>query len=619
MSPNQIVLLPCPRQFEAWDGTLSLRHGARIVCQGGSQTLFPIAERLQEAVWETQGMEWNLWAGSAEGDPLAQAVLTLDVSAAIPPQGYRLQITPQRVNLTASDAAGLFYGVMTLKQILRQSAGELPCGQIDDHPDFPSRGVMLDISRDKVPTLETLFALIDELAEWKINHLELYTEHTFAYRNHREVWAQASPMTGEDILRLDAYCRERFIELVPNQNSFGHMHRWLKLPRYRHLAECPDGFDWPWGGRSDEPFSLNPTDPASLQFLAELYAELLPHFSSRKFNVGCDETFDLGLGKSKQECERRGKGRVYLEFLLKIYELVQQHGRTMHFWGDIIMEHPELVPELPRDVVALEWGYEATHPYDEHGARFAASGIPFYVCPGTSSWNSIAGRTDNCLGNLRNAAENGLKHGATGYLITDWGDRGHWQYLPVSYLGFAAGAAFSWCYATNRDIDIIRALDIHAFRDDAGVMGRLAYDLGNAYQKVGRIVRNNSVLFHFVYFPIELPLPEGVSEETIRSTMEYIRSVIEPLPRARMDRADAALIVDEFTNAARMLLHGCRRALAVAQGTLDVEKGGLATEMREILGEHRRLWTARNREGGLHDSTRVLEQRLKEYENGGAT
>ncbi|MCS6829707.1 MAG: glycoside hydrolase family 20 zincin-like fold domain-containing protein [Armatimonadota bacterium] len=613
---DELILLPQPRRVKGQDGILTLRHGARIVCQGEPQLLLPVAAKLQEAMWETQGMEWSLWAGSAEGDSLAQAVLVLDTSAQVPTQGYRLQITPQRISVTASEPAGLFYGVMTLKQILRQCAGELPCCEINDHPDFASRGVMLDISRDKVPTLETLFALVDELAEWKINHLELYTEHTFAYRNHREVWAQASPMTGEDILRLDAYCRERFVELVPNQNSFGHMHRWLRLPRYRHLAECPDGFDWPWGGHSDEPFSLDPTNPESLQLIAGLYEELLPHFSSRKFNVGCDETFDLGQGASREECERKGKGRVYLEFLLRIYELVKRHGRTMHFWGDIIMEHPELVPELPKDVVALEWGYEATHPFDEHGAKFAASGIPFYVCPGTSSWNTIAGRTDNCLGNLRNAAENGLKHGAIGYLNTDWGDNGHWQYLPVSYLGFAAGAAFSWCYTANHDIDIVRALDVHVFRDDAEVMGRLAYDLGNAYQKVGHLTGNSSLLFHFLHAPLTAPLPEGVTEETIRATMEYIRNVTEPLIRARMDRADATLIVDEFANAARMLLHGCRRALAVRSGVINTvsERRDLAVEMRAILGEHRRLWMARNREGGLQDSTRVLEQRLKEYE-----
>lgn len=612
---RSMILLPQPRSLRQRSGALILRNGARIVCRGDALTILPIAIRLRTAVHQTQSLQWQIRAGGS-GDDQAQAILTLDNTSNLPAQGYHLHITPKSLQIRAHDAAGLFYGVMTLRQMLRQSMGELPCCEIEDYPDFPSRGVMLDISRDKVPTLQTLFALVDELAEWKVNHLELYTEHTFAYRNHREVWAQASPMTGEDILRLDAYCRKRFVELVPNQNSFGHMHRWLKLPRYRHLAECPDGFDWPWGGHSDEPFSLDPTNPQSLALIAELYEELLPHFSSRKFNVGCDETFDLGHGRSKAECERRGKGRVYLEFLLKIYELVQKHRRTMHFWGDIIMEHPELVPQLPKDVVALEWGYEATHPFVEHSAKFAESSIPFYVCPGTSSWNTIVGRTDNCLGNLRNAAENGLKHGAIGYLNTDWGDNGHWQYLPVSYLGFAMGAAVSWCYSANRELDIVRALDAHVFRDDAQTMGRLVYDLGNAYRKIGHLVGNASVLFHFVHSPLSQPLPDAITEETIRATMEYIRTVSEPLPRARMRRADAPLVIDEFTNATRMLLHGCRRALAVRTGTIDTteERRALAEEMRQILGEHRRLWMARNREGGLQDSTRVLERRLQEYE-----
>jgi hypothetical protein len=70
--------------------------------------------------------------------------------------------------------------------------------------------------------------------------------------------AQASPMTAEEILRLDAYCRARFVELVPNQNSFGHFEQWLKHPEYRHLAECPDGFEYPWGGRSTSGSVLKP-------------------------------------------------------------------------------------------------------------------------------------------------------------------------------------------------------------------------------------------------------------------------------------------------------------------------------------------------------------------------
>ena len=104
----------------------------------------------------------------------------------------------------------------TLKKWLEQ--GTL---QIDDKPDFANRGVMLDISRDKVPTMETLYKQIDILAECKINQIQLYTEHTFAYDNHKVVWQNASPMTPEQILDLDQYCRDRHIELVPNQNSFG--------------------------------------------------------------------------------------------------------------------------------------------------------------------------------------------------------------------------------------------------------------------------------------------------------------------------------------------------------------------------------------------------------------
>jgi hypothetical protein len=533
--------------------------------------------------------------------------------ADIEPQGYRLAITPENIAIQAADAAGAFYARATLAQIRRlHPGGDLPCVEIEDAPDFPVRGVMLDISRDKVPTLATLRHLVDELAALKINHLELYTEHTFAYRNHREVWEHADPMTAEEIRELDGWCGERFVELVPNQNSFGHMERWLKHPRYAPLAECPDGFTLPWGARSG-PFSLNPLDGGSLALLGELYAELLPNFRSGKFNVGCDETFDLGLGRSAQACRQRGKGRVYLEFLLKIHELVRSHGRRMHFWGDIIHHHPELISELPRDVVALEWGYEANHPFGTNGARFREAGVPFYVCPGRSSWNTFAGRTRNCLENLRNAAEQGLAQGAIGYLNTDWGDNGHWQYLPVSYLGFAAGAAFSWCLAANRERDWPAALDAHVFRDSAAVMGRLACDLGNVYLRPGLETPNASPLFHFVRDDADGEWFGRVAAENLDATLEEIGGIMAPLNQARLQRPDAALIADEFANAAAFVRHGCHRAQAIKSGALKRGSAALAGELTRILDEHRRLWLARNRAGGLSDSVKMLGKRLEEY------
>ncbi len=621
-SIDDLILLPKPRSVIARPGAYRLAGGSKIICQGDPASLFPIAHRLQRALRETQRVGWSLRAG----DPglygsSGGATITLAPDRGIPAQGYRLRIADDGIDLVAGDAAGAFYGVATLAQMLRQCEGVLPAGEIEDSPDFPVRGVMLDISRSKVPTVETLFDMVDMFSGWKINHLELYTEHTFAYENHHEVWAQASPMTGEDILRLDAFCRERFVDLVPNQNSFGHMHHWLELPRYNHLAECPDGFELTLGShtRSMPPFSLNPTDRRSVELMGELFSELLPHFSSEKFNVGCDETWDVGRGRSAGAVEEKGEGRVYLDYVLEIHELVKRHGRTMHYWGDIVIQHPELVLELPKDAVVLEWGYEADHPFEEHGAEFANSGIPFFVCPGTSSWNTIAGRTSNCLGNIRNATENGLRHGASGVLNTDWGDNNHTQYLPVSYLGFAAGAALSWCQEANRDEDFIAALDLHAFRDDARVMGTLSHDLGNAHEKAGPEPHNSTVLFHLLTQDQGSPLPEGVTVESLREAGEHILSIIGPLDSARMDREDAGIISDEFANAARMMLHACERGTAILEGTIGSadKRDGLASQMRTILGEHRRLWSARNRVGGLQDSESVFEERLLEY--GGAS
>ena len=214
--------------------------------------------------------------------------------------------------------------------------------------------------------------------------------------------------------------------------------------------------------------------------------------------MGCDETVDLGQGRSKDVVSERGIGRVYLDFLLAIYRQVKNRGYTMQFWGDVIHNYPELVDALPRDMIALEWGYEADHPFDTYNAIFERSGMPFYVCPGTSSWRTIAGRTHNALENLRNAAENGLKHGAVGYLNTDWGDEGHWQPLPVSYLGFAYGAAVSWGYEHNRQIPIWEALSAYAFEDPSGVMGKLVFDLGNVHNPIDFPIHNSTILFNIL-------------------------------------------------------------------------------------------------------------------------
>ncbi|WP_295443524.1 family 20 glycosylhydrolase [uncultured Thiodictyon sp.] len=613
--PDDLILLPAPRALTLTPGEFQLADGLSIALRADcAQDLLPIGQRLRDALHRYAGMHLHLTANALQ----AAGITLVVTNAAALGEAYSIDIGPTGVVLEAGTPRGLFHAVTTLIQLAMQRGALWPALRIEDAPDFPQRGVMLDISRDKVPTMETLRALIDLLASWKINQLQLYTEHTFAYRDHRAVWEHASPMTAEQILELDAYCRARFIALVPNQNSFGHLERWLKHPQYNDLAETPTGGKTCWGWRT--PSGLNPRDPRSLDLLRGLYDELLPNFSSRQFNVGCDETIDLGQGRNQALAAQLGTGELYLAFLQQIHQEVSARGHTMQFWGDIILEHASLVPRLPKDLIALEWGYEHDHPFASHALAFAESGIPFYVCPGTSTWNAILGRTDNMLGNIANACDNGLKNGAGGVLNTDWGDNGHWQYLPFSYPGFAYGAAMSWGVVANRDLALARVLDTFAFEDAAGVMGELMLALGRVGQSLDGWLNQrtyNATPFGraLLMRPQEIGQAYGTGEGVRAAAVQAAETIGALLPRlraARMGRGDAPLIGREVALAARLAQHGCAR-IALAAADHPAGSAELQAELRAILKAHRPLWHARNRPGGFSDSAARLRGLLKDY------
>jgi hypothetical protein len=268
----------------------------------------------------------NQHAGQEAGAPPATIRAIRTDSAPNHPDGYALAISKTGIEISFRETGGLRAATATLRQLLREYGRRLPCLRIRDWPDFPRRGVMLDISRGRVPKLETLLELAEHLAGFKINELQLYTEHTFAYRKYKSVWQSWGALTGGEVRRLDARCRELGIDLVPNQNSFGHLRHFLEHPRLKKLAEVSG----PYEGGSDapslangqgregvaatnnflrRPSTLAPNHRGALPFLRKLYDELLPNFSSQYFNVGCDETFDLGLGRSKKLCEQTGKAR----------------------------------------------------------------------------------------------------------------------------------------------------------------------------------------------------------------------------------------------------------------------------------------------------------------------
>jgi len=438
---------------------------------------------------------------------------------------------------------------------------------------FKNRSYMLDVSRDRVPTMRTLFAIVDLLARYQYNQFQLYTEHTFAYSGHSEVWVDADPLTAAEIKRLEAYCEIQGIELVPNQNTFGHMERWLTVPRYNSLAKYPNGgARTPWGTIKKFPTTLDPRNPGSFTLVKELLDELLPNFKSSLVNIGCDETFEI----DDQE--------EYLEFLLKVAQIARENGKRPMFWGDIILKHPECINRLPKDMIALDWGYESNHPFEKEVAVFAKSGLDFYVCPGTSAWRSLAGRVENMRENLQNAEKAGREFGANGYMLTDWGDDGHWQPLAASLPAIVLAGNFAASGPKAAKMDVERELD--SIMD--APLGGLLLKLGTLYMRGGALRSNCSELFNILLNDHGYSRHPGMTQSVL-DEISGVASGVRVAAEKWCDRNDWA---KEIVYMANLIDCACHRR--------DESR------LRALRDEHGRIWRLRSREGGRMDSLAKL-------------
>lgn len=566
-------------------------------------------------------------------------------------QAYRLQVEARRIQITSSGEEGRFYARQTLRQLAAQSPGGIPCCEISDRPQLPVRGFMMDISRGKVPTLETVYRIVDLLALLKMNHLEMYIEgFSFAYPSFPAVWAEGTPFTPEEFRKLDRYCIQRHIDLVPCQNTLGHMEPWLKQPACRHLAES-DG-EVEILGFTVGPATLNPTDPGSLKLLQAMTDDLLACFCSGSYNVCLDEPYELGKGKSAAKADETGVGGLYLEHIKNMHAMAANAGKRMLMWGDFVGQHPQVLDGMPKDITILEWGYDRTYPFEKNLSLLQEKGFGFYVCPGTSSWSSYTGITDNMLANITAAANAAAKYGGSGLLLTDWGDGGHVQYLPVSYAPLAFAGALAWNNTALSEPELTAWLDSMVFGERAGGMGTLALQLGR-YQRFepaampGRTflamaapmglhaekdiyarIRQYAEMFLDTLPPeTAAAVKRGLDDPRsldYAGLEEFLDSMKKMLDERTLACEDGALIKREYANAI-LMLRGISHALRFASGRDGIEAkarrdmaGAAAALVDAALAEHKALWLARNKAGGMEISCGVMErmaQALREAAN----
>ncbi|HEX2577665.1 MAG TPA: hypothetical protein VHK88_15035, partial [Aquihabitans sp.] len=544
--------------------------------------------------------------------------------------------------ITSSGAGGRRHADALLAQLLGQPVeGRVVAVDVADHPDLAVRGYLLDVSRDRVPTRATLERLVGVLALARCNQLQLYVEHTFAHAGHEEVWQAASPLTGDDLRWLDDRCAAVGIELVANRNCFGHFERWLAHDRYRDRAEAPDGVEVAPGLRFP-PAVLAPTED-NARFALGLVQEVAAAVRSREVNIGCDETFELGRGASAAAVAERGSGAVYLEHLRRLVDPLVAEGRRVQVWADVLRRHPELAGELPDAVIPVAWCYEAprgadtapdlpaslatilhdlgidvdvTGGFAANVAPLAEAGVAFWVAPGTSAWNSLVGRTTNAYANQLDAVDVARRHGATGSLLTDWGDNGHHHPPSVSFGPIVHGGAVAWCADANRGLDVAAVLDRHVFGDPGaagtGIGGALEV-LGALWAETGQRTVNASPLAAWL-FPHHPLLVTGRTEPAVVGALvDRIDDARSTIASARPSCPDGEVVRAELLQAAGLARHAARRRLGPAGPTA----AAMRDELTELIEGQRSAWLARARPGGLDDSLAHLQLTLATYDADG--
>ena len=503
-------------------------------------------------------------------------------------ESYTLDLTNAGVVITAPSTIGAFYGVQTLRQLLSNET-VFAC-HVEDAPDFAFRGYYHDVTRGKIPTLETLKELVDYLAYMKVNSFQLYVEHSFAFREYSDSVGRTGCLTAQEIRELDDYCHENYVELIPSLSCFGHLYELLEKPQYKHLQvlENYEPQHLYWQERMAH-HTIDPLHPESFSLIKGMIDQFLPLFRSDKFNICCDETFDLQKGKHRD----KDIGKLYIDFVNQLIAYLKTQGKQVMMWGDVILQHMDHVQGIPKDTIFLNWFYGADkHEAEEKVRQFSQAVQPQIVCPATWAWNHFCEHLPESVPNITHMTQLGKQYGAMGVLNTNWGDYGDPCGTDMRLFGMAYGAARSW--NTSTDAQTVATCTDALIYDHSGTFAIL--------QRVSQMERtvhygDLSWMYNNLYFPGKLAVADR-KESELREVRNQCLDLIEELR------------LQSWTNDyfRQEILIAIRGVAVMAELMMKLWGYGVTrlTDTESWLAQYRAAWLKKNKESELAEIEKMF-------------
>jgi hexosaminidase len=494
---NPLKLIPVPKEVRIQPGSFHVRPTTRILVEFGHQEEDRIAaETLAEEIHDEVGLQLSIEGEKPDTrhekredhrnivlarlqdrkvrDFLAAKGLNAD---SIGDQGYLLFSDRSHLIVAANTGQGLFYGVQTLRQLLRPEGHVLVCPAVSirDWPSMEWRGVQDDISRGPIPTEDYMKSQMRTLAAFKINLFALYMEHVFDFASQPLIAPKEAALTPKEINALVDYAKTLYITVLPEQQTFGHLHHMLKYDIYGDVAERPHGH------------VLTPTKGRSYEIVKSMYADLVPLFPGPFLHIGGDETFELGHGQTAALAAQQGLGRVYIDHIQEVSQILAPYRKQLMFWGDIAIKYPQLLGILPKDMIAVPWDYDAKPSYAGIIEPYRDAGLRVVVAPGANNWNQIWPNLDDGYANIRNFVRDGQSLGAMGMLNTTWNDDGESLYA-MAWPALIFGAAAAWQPGESNLDDFKNAYDWAFYRNaDDSTCRDILNDLDQGHEALAKI------------------------------------------------------------------------------------------------------------------------------------